>query len=78
MSRIRLRVKEVAEDKGFTIMMLSRKSYVALGTLRAIFHDPYKSITTDTLQRIADALEVSAFDLMEEVLDDPADTEKPS
>ena len=73
-----MKVKEVAEAKGFTMTMLFHKSYLALGTIRTIFRNPYRSINTDTLQRLAQALEVSIFDLLEDVPDDPADTEKPS
>ena len=68
--RIRLRVKEVAREKGINMTTLSHKSYVALNTIRAIFCNPYKTINIDTLQRLANALEVSVFDLMEEVPDD--------
>jgi len=78
MTRVRLRVKEVAEEKGVNMSVLSHKTYIAISTVRAIFRDPYRSITIETLQRIANALEVSIFDLLEEVPDDPADTEKPS
>lgn len=72
MPRIRLRVKEVAEAQGITMTRLSHKSYVALNTIRAIYRDPYRTVNTDTLQRLAEALAVSVFDLMEEVSNDDA------
>ena len=78
MTRVRLRVKEVAEGKGVNMSVLSHRTYIALSTIRAIYRDPYKSVTTETLQRIANALEVSVFDLMEEVPDDPTESERPS
>ena len=56
-----------------SMMALTRKSYVALNTIRSIYHDPYRVVNTDTLLRLADALEVSIFDLIEEL---PGDTEK--
>jgi DNA-binding Xre family transcriptional regulator len=70
MSRIRLRVKEVAEAQGVNMTLLSHKSYVALNTIRAMYRNPYRTVNTDTLQRLADALGVSVFDLLEEVPDD--------
>ena len=70
MSRIRLKVKEVAEAKGMNMTLLSHKSYVALNTIRSIFRNPYRTVNTDTLKRLADALETSLFDLLEEVPDD--------
>jgi DNA-binding Xre family transcriptional regulator len=72
MARFRLKVKEVAETKGFSRTRLSHKTYLAFSTIRSIFRDPYQSITLDTLQKIADVLEVSIFDLLEEVPDDVA------
>ena len=72
MSRIRLRVKEVAEAQGVNMTLLSHKSYVALNTIRAMYRNPYRTVNTDTLQRLADALGVSVFALLEEVLDDNA------
>jgi DNA-binding Xre family transcriptional regulator len=73
MKKLRLKVKEIAEAKGMSMMALTRKSYVALNTIRSIYHDPYRAVNTDTLLRLADALEVSIFDLLEEL---PGDTEK--
>jgi DNA-binding Xre family transcriptional regulator len=76
MSRIRLRVKEVAEAKGINMTLLSHKSYVALNTIRAMYHNPYRTVNTDTLQRLADALGVSVFDLIEEVSDDDTNSQE--
>ena len=70
MSRIRLRVKEVAEAQRINMTLLSHKSYVALNTIRAMYRNPYRTVNTDTLQRLADALGVSVFELLEEVPDD--------
>lgn len=70
MRRIRLRVKEVAEAQGINMTLLSHKSYVALNTIRAMYRNPYRTVNTDTLQRLADALGVSVFNLIEEVSDD--------
>ncbi len=39
---IRLRVKEVAQEKGFSLGKLSRASDVAYNTVKAIYRNPYK------------------------------------
>ena len=70
MLRIRLRVKEIAEAKGIKMTQLSHKSYVALNTIRTIFHNPRHSVNTITIERLADALETSIHDLIEEVPDE--------
>jgi DNA-binding Xre family transcriptional regulator len=70
MSRIRIRLKEVAKEKGMTITALTHKTFLAYSTIQAIYRDPYQSITLDTLKKLADALEVSVHDLIEEVPDE--------
>jgi len=70
---IRLRVKEIAEQKGFNISSLSRKADVGFSTVKRIFRDPYKEVTTTTLEKLARALGVPTADLIEDV----PDTEKP-
>ena len=70
MSRVRLRVKEVAKEKGVSMSRLSHDTYLAFSTIRSIYKNPFKAVSTDTLKKLADALEVSIFDLLEEVPDD--------
>ena len=67
---IRLRVREIAEAKGLSMGKLSRTADVAYNTIRAIFRDPYREVTTTTLTRIARALGVSVNDLIEDVPDE--------
>lgn len=67
---IRLKVKEVAEAKGFNQSTLSRASDIGFSTIRRIFQDPYREITTTTLERIARALQVEPGELLELVPDD--------
>lgn len=62
---IRLRVKEVAAQKGVSQTRLSRWADVDAKTVRQIFHEPEKSITLETLNRIAGALGVDARELIE-------------
>lgn len=64
---IRLRVKDVARDKGFSMGKLQRDADVAYNTVKRIFKDPYYVTTTETLGKLAKALGVSPGDLLEEV-----------
>ncbi len=64
---VRLRVKEVAREKGVSMGKLSRTADVAYNTIRAIYRDPYREVTTTTLAKIAKALGVSVNDLLEDV-----------
>jgi DNA-binding Xre family transcriptional regulator len=66
---IRLRVKEIAEQKGFNQSSLSRAADISFNTVKRIYRDPYKEVTTTTLERIAHALHVSIADLIEELPD---------
>jgi DNA-binding Xre family transcriptional regulator len=67
---IRLRVKEVAQEKGFSLGRLSRASDVAYNTVKAIYRNPYKEVTTTTLNKLAAALGVPASELIEDVQED--------
>lgn len=64
---LRLRVKEVAQGKGMSMNKLSQKSEVSYNIIRDIFNHPTRTINTDTLNRIASALEVPVTDLIEDV-----------
>lgn len=64
---VRLRVKEIAEAKGYNMSSLSRKADIGFSTVKRIFQDPYKEVTTTTLEKIARALEVSTSELIEDV-----------
>ncbi len=64
---VRLRIKEIAEAKGFNMSSLSRASDVSFNTIKRIYRDPYKEVTTTTLERIAKALGVPTSELIEDV-----------
>jgi DNA-binding Xre family transcriptional regulator len=66
---VRLRVKEVAKEKGFSMGKLQRDADVAYNTVKRIFKDPYYITTTETLGKLARALGVSPGELIEEVSD---------
>lgn len=67
---IRLKIKEIAEAKGFNQSSLSRAADISFNTVKRIFRDPYKEISTTTLGRIAEALGVEPGELLENVPDD--------
>ncbi len=63
----KLRVKEVAQQKGVSLTKLSQRSEVAYNTVRRVWRDPYTDVTLSTLQRLADVLGVDVRELMESV-----------
>lgn len=68
--KTRLRVKEVANEKGISLTRLSQRSEVAYNTVRRIWREPYTDVTISTLQRLADVLGVNVNDLLESVPDE--------
>ena len=65
----RLKVKEIAQIKGFTMAGLSRKADLNLKTMQAIYRDPYRDVAYSTLVKLAKALEVPLAELVEELPD---------
>ena len=70
---IRLRIKEVMLQKQMSQGLLSRKSNVDVNNIRRIVRDPSKTVTTETLNRLANALEVHVCELLEYAPDPPGD-----
>ena len=70
---IRLRIREVAEEKGYNMSSLSRKSDVSFKTVKRLWKDPYQTANTDTLEKLAKALGVSVRDLLEDVPDETSE-----
>lgn len=66
---IRLRVKEVAQEKGFSQGELSRLANIDENTLKRIYRYPTASVTTETINKLAKALGVPATDLIEDIPD---------
>lgn len=64
---IRLRVKEVAKERGISMNKLSQRSEVSYNIVKAIYRNPYKEVTLNTLNRLADTLGVPATHLLEDV-----------
>ena len=66
---VRLRIKEIAEEKGVNMAKLSRLADVGYTTVQVLFHDPFHDVSLYVLTRIAKALNVSICDLIEETDD---------
>lgn len=66
----RLRVKEEAMAKGFTIARLERTAGIDIKTVRSIWHNPRHNASFETLEKIAAAINVPVTDLIED--DTPA------
>jgi transcriptional regulator with XRE-family HTH domain len=65
----RLRVREVAETRGFNQSSLSRASDVSFTTIRRIWRDPHYEISVPVLHKIAKALGVTTSELIEDLPD---------
>ncbi len=66
----RLRVKELAEQKGMSMGKLSRTADVSYRTIRLIYKDPSRDVSLFTLQKLAKALGCATSDLIEDVPDE--------
>ena len=64
---IRLRVKEIAQAKGISQGKLSRMSNVDDNTIKRIYRNPTAIVSTETINKLAKALEVSTMELMEDI-----------
>lgn len=66
----RLKVKEIAESKGWTQSKLQRAADINSRTMSGIYHDPYRDVAYSTLAKIAQVLGVEVSDLVEMVPDE--------
>ena len=71
---VRLRVKEVAEAKGYNMSSLSRAADVSFTTIKRLWRRPYGGANVETLDKIANVLGVSVSDLIEHVPDEGKET----
>ena len=67
----RLRVKEVAQSRGFTMARLQRAADINLKTIQAIWHDPRHNASLNTLDKLAAVLGVPITELIEDVPETP-------
>src|SRR6266566_4223140 len=65
---IRLRLREVAQQKDMSQRQLSLRSGVDINTVRKIFQRPTSILTTETLDKFAKVLQVVASELIESIL----------
>jgi transcriptional regulator with XRE-family HTH domain len=63
----RLKVREVAESKGYNQSSLSRATDISFTTIRKIWRNPYYEINIVTLHKIAQVLKVPTNELIEDV-----------
>lgn len=67
---IRLKIKEIAQQKGMSQRRLSLRSGVDINTVRKLFQYPFSNVTTETLDKFAKVLGVDASELIESVPDE--------
>jgi len=67
---VRLRVKQVAKEKGMSMGKLSRTADLDYNTVKRLYDDEHYSPSIDTLYKVSKALGVKVDDLIEEVPDD--------
>ena len=64
----RLRVKELAEEKGMTQSKLMRMADLNIKTVQGLYREPYRiNVAYLTLEKVAKALGMTIDDLFEEV-----------
>jgi DNA-binding Xre family transcriptional regulator len=68
---VRLKVKEIAQQKNMSMGLLGRLANVEVRTMRKIYRTPTASVTTHVLGRLADALGVDISEIVESVPDEP-------
>jgi transcriptional regulator with XRE-family HTH domain len=64
---LRIRVREIAEQKGFNISTLSRTSDVSQNTVRRLWHDQNRYPDLAVLERLSKVLEVATGSLIEDI-----------
>lgn len=62
-------MKEVLAEKKMSMNKLSQRSEVSYNIVKDIVRNPYKIVTTETVNRLARALEVPTTALLEDVPD---------
>lgn len=67
---IRLKVKELAEQRGMSQNRLSHLAVLDIKVVRKMFREPTASFTTYALDKVARALGVPITDLLETVPDE--------
>jgi len=68
---IRLKVKELAEARGWSQNYLSHLAILDIKVIRRMYQQPTASFTTYSLDKVATAFGVDVTDLLESVPDEP-------
>jgi transcriptional regulator with XRE-family HTH domain len=63
--KLRLKVKEIAESKGFNQSTLARKADLDFTTVKRLYRSPCRDIAVSTLYKVAAALDVTIDELIE-------------
>ena len=61
---VKIRLKEILEEKKISQGKLSRMSDVSMNTIQMLYHNPNQDVLLSTLVKIAKALEVNLWDLV--------------
>ena|SRR5579864_157952 len=69
----RLKVKEIAEEKGMSQRQMFLRSGVDIKIIRSVIRDPHTVVTIETLTRLAKVLGVDVSELIESIPDKPAE-----
>lgn len=72
---IRLRIKEILEERGKSNYWLSQQLGMCYRNYHNIVTNKTSAIRFDTMERLCEILEIPVAELFEEI-DDPADVEK--
>jgi DNA-binding Xre family transcriptional regulator len=64
---LRLKIAEVAKEKGYSMNSLSRATDISFNTIKRLWKNPETGVTVETLAKIAKVLGVSINDLVEDV-----------
>lgn len=67
---IKVKLKELLEERDMTVAQLSRKTGLTQHGLGAIYHEKRKGIEYETLDKICAALDISVGDILEYVPDE--------
>ncbi len=67
---VRLRVKEIAKQKGISMGKLSRAADLSYRTIKLIYKDPHRDVSLSTLEKLAKALGIPTAELIEDVADE--------
>jgi len=63
---VRLKIKEVAQSKGYSMNSLSRATDISFNTIKRLWKNPHAGVTVETLSKIAKVLNVSISELTED------------